>query len=498
MSILIIALCLILIAIIVVQIGRVSDLASRIRGAEETQIEANNVNGIISMLFVVVFLIGSVVSAFVYKNYMLGYGPHVSASVHGVDLDRLFNVTLIFTGIVFVITQFALFYFAYKYRGRKGKIAKYLPHNNTVEIIWTVLPAIVMTYLVIGGLDVWNKVMDDVNDGDDYIEIEATGTQFNWLLRYPGPDATLGTRDYTKITGLNPLGQVWEDVKNLDDIHPNEIVLPKGKKVRVRIMARDVLHNFYLPHFRVKMDAIPGLPTYFIFTPSMTTEEYRLSLSKYPEYNVPADPEDPESPMKWEVFEYELACAELCGNGHYSMRRLVKIVEEEEYQAWLSDQKSWYMQSVRGSDEDPFSDQILDFEITERKASFIEAVDNARAAESDDDKVIVLEHVNFETGSSTLTADSQYELENVVEAMTQYPNMRIELGGHTDNVGDDNNNLTLSQERANAVKTALGEKGIDESRLVARGYGENQPVASNDTEDGRTTNRRTEFKIIAQ
>ena len=104
-------------------------------------------------------------------------------------------------------------------------------------------------FLVVGGLDVWNEAMADVEPGEEVIEFEATGYQFAWALRYPGEDGKLGTRDYTKINGVNSLGQVWTDEKNLDDLMVDEIVLPKGKKVRVRIIARDVLHNFYLPHF---------------------------------------------------------------------------------------------------------------------------------------------------------------------------------------------------------------------------------------------------------
>jgi len=83
------------------------------------------------------------------------------------------------------------------------------------------------------------------------------------------------------------------------------------------------------------------MPTYFVFTPTMTTEEYRLKLKEYPEYNEPSDPDDPESPKLWETFEFELACAELCGTGHYSMRRVVRVVEDDEYNAWISEQKSW-------------------------------------------------------------------------------------------------------------------------------------------------------------
>lgn len=360
MTALLIFLCLLLIAIIVVQIGRVTELATKIRGEEEIQEVTNNYQAWLSVAFVIVFLVGCVVSALVYKNWMLGYGPHKAASAHGGRLDGLFDTTLFFTGIVFVATQIALFYFAYKYRGQRGKKAAFISHNNRLEVIWTAIPAVVMAFLVINGLDVWNEVMADIEPGEEFVEIEATGYQFAWQIRYPGPDGQLGTRNYKLISGTNLLGQDWTDLKNVDDIHADEIVLPVGKKVRVRITARDVLHNFYLPHFRLKMDAVPGMPTYFVFTPTTTTADYREELSKYPEYQAP-DPDDPEHTL-WENFNYELACAELCGNGHFSMRRVVRIVSEEEYQAWLSQQKSYYLTSIRNTDDDPFKGKLFDFE----------------------------------------------------------------------------------------------------------------------------------------
>jgi cytochrome c oxidase subunit 2 len=234
-----------------------------------------------------------------------------------------------------------------------GKKALFISHDNKLEVIWTIIPAVAMAILVVGGLDAWNDIMADVNDDEDFMEIEATGLQFGWELRYPGADGLLGTRDFRLISATNSLGQDWTDEKNHDDIKPDEIVLPVGKKVRVRITSKDVLHNFYLPHFRVKMDAVPGMPTYFVFTPTMTTEQYRQNLSAYPEYNVKRDPNDPGSPTLWESFNFELACAELCGSGHYSMRRLVKIVSEEEYNTWLASQNSYYLSQVRNSDADP-------------------------------------------------------------------------------------------------------------------------------------------------
>lgn len=285
----------------------------------------------------------------------------------------MFKWTLFFTGVVFVLTHIALFWFAWKYRGRKGHKARFLPHNDNLEIIWTAVPAIVMTFLVIKGLDAWNDVMADVQPDEEYIEMEATGYQWGWMLRYPGPDGKLGARDYTLInSGNNPLGQDWTDVKNLDDFHPTEVVLPVGKKVRVRITSRDVLHNFYLPHFRVKMDAVPGMPTYFTFTPKYTTEEYRQLLGvkdnmgnpKYPEW-YEIDSEDPDGRKKFQTFNFELACAELCGRGHYSMRKIVRIVSEEEFQRWADEQQSWYLLSVRNTDDDPYKGQMLTIDVEE-------------------------------------------------------------------------------------------------------------------------------------
>jgi cytochrome c oxidase subunit II len=373
MTALLVLLCVVLIAIIVVQIGKVTELASKMRGEEEAQERSNRTQANYNILFLIAFMIAVFVSAFYYKDTMLWYGPNEAASEHGGSIDRIFNITLFFTGIVFVITQILLFYFAYKYRARRGHKAMYVSHNNKLELVWTAIPAVVMTFLVVGGLDAWNEVMADIGPDEEFIEIEGTGYQFAWHLRYPGPDGKLGARDYKMISAKNPLGQVWSDEKNHDDFHPSEIVLPVGKKVRVRITSRDVLHNFYLPHFRVKMDAVPGMPTYFVFTPKTTTEEYRQKLGaldengqpKYPEWHEPSDPEDPESPPKYETFNFELACAELCGSGHYSMRRQVRIVSEAEYENWLSEQQSYYEATIKGTEDDPFAEAVTEEENAE-------------------------------------------------------------------------------------------------------------------------------------
>ncbi len=495
MTTLIIFLILLILVVITIQISKVTELSGKIRGEETARLQANNSTAVWMVVFVIAFLVLSVISAIYYKDVMLGYGPLQAASEHGVKLDGVFNLTLVFTGIVFIATQFLLFWYAYKYREKIGRKALFFSHDNTLEYVWTGIPALVMTILVVKGLVVWNDVMADVGLDEEVIEIEATGYQFAWDIRYPGADNLLGEKYYTLIEpGINPLGQNWEDKKNLDDFLADKIVLPVNKKVRVRITANDVLHNFYLPHFRVKMDAVPGLPSYFVFTPTVTTEEFRERLKESEVWNVPFDETDLELGSKAENFNYELACAELCGTGHWSMRKVVEIVSEEEYKGWMESQKSYYMANIRNTDKDPYKGQLLQVDINSQKKEFFNEFTSAM--ESTEESVsLLLKNINFETGSANLTNNSQYELNNLVEAMTKYKDIDVKIEGYTDNTGNPANNQTLSNARASAVMSYLLKNGIASTRLSAEGLGDSNPVASNDTEEGRAANRRIEFKI---
>lgn len=489
---------ILLIGLIIVQIGKVSELASKIRGVEEVERRDNERQAVWLVVFMVVFLVACVVSALYYKNVMLGYGPHEAASAHGGDIDGLFNMTLFFTGIVFILTHIALFWFAYKYRRKEGRVGVFFAHSTNLELIWTAVPAVVMVILVTQGLVVWNEVMPDVGPEDEYIEFEATGYQFAWDLRYPGPDGQLGTKNYKLIDlGNNPLGQDWTDPKNIDDFQPTDIVLPVNKQVRVRITAKDVLHNFYLPHFRVKMDAIPGLPTYFIFTPVTTTEEYRERLSEYPEWQVPADPSEPDGPKRWETFNYELACAELCGKGHYSMRRVVKIVEEDEYEQWLSEQKSYYKQNIRGTEADPLG-RLLDYEIADRTKELTTDFESALILDDPSERSIRLKNLFFATGSANLEDDSKYEVNSLAGLLKEFDDVKIEISGHTDSTGDEQANMLLSEARANTVKQQLMADGVNSDRLQIVGLGSSRPADTNETAEGRQNNRRIEMRIISQ
>lgn len=491
-----------LFAYILIQISKVRDLSAKIRGEATVAARNNDKTALYLLIFMIVFLLLSVLSAWYYKDVMLGYGPHEAASEHGGSLDFLFNITLFFTGIVFVITHIYLFWYSYKYRAKEGRVALYFPHNTMLEIVWTVVPSIVLVILVVQGLIAWNEVMADVSPEEEYIEIEATGFQFGWDIRYPGADGKLGTKNYRLIDpGSNALGIDWTDQKSLDDVvlsGSDKIVLPRGTKVRVRITAKDVLHNFYLPHFRVKMDAIPGLPTYFVFTPKTTTEEYRQRLRNYDEWQIPADADEPDGPLRWEAFEYELACAELCGKSHFSMKRILEVVEPEVYEEWLAEKNSssFYRDNIRGTDADPYKDQLLGYEIENRaaelKTDFATALANTDAAE----RIVNLRHVFFQTGSASLDDKSQYELDNLANILKSNPAVRAELRGHTDSTGDAAANLALSNSRAENVQNYLLSKGIDAGRLIAQGYGINLPIDTNDTPEGRQNNRRTELKIL--
>ncbi len=494
-----------LLAVVVIQIGKITDLAARIRGEEAVERANNDFQGKSLMVFMVVFLAFCIGSAMFYKNYMLGYGPLKSASAHGFELDSIFNVTLFFTGIVFVLTHIVLFWYSYKYRNVSGRKAIFFAHDTKLEMIWTVIPAVVMTFLVAKGLIAWNNIFPSSLEEGSYIEIEATGYQFAWDIRYPGEDGKLGNKDFRLIDlASNSLGMDWTDEYSVDDIilsGSDKIVLPKDSTIKVRITAKDVLHNFYLPHFRVKMDAVPGLPTSFIFTPVKTTNEFRQELSMYPEWQVPADPNDPEGPKKWEVFEYELACAELCGKGHYSMRRIVEVVEKDEYAAWIKSQEPFYLTNVRGTEMDPWSGKkLFPYEIKKRAQ---ELTSDIKGFVSDTtgavSNIIQLKHVFYNTAAADLNSNlSKYELDNLTELMNKYPSIRVELAGHTDNVGNEQSNQTLSEARSNNVKQYLISKGISDGRLVAKGYGQSSPLESNDTPEGRQKNRRTELRIISK
>lgn len=320
-----IGISILLLLVVLFQLFRIGTLASIFRGSSQkaagTTKTSNRVNSTMLLLFLIlggVAFAWSFVSAWDEMNQPL-------ASVHGEWTDSLFWTTMIVIGIVFVITQILLFWYSYKYQHKDEKRAYYYPHNNKLEIIWTMIPAVVMALLVFAGWQTWTKITSAAPA--DAVVVEVMGKQFNWMVRYPGPDGKLGVTKTSLIDATNEFGIDFSDPNSLDDIvNPLELHVPKGKPVLFKIRSRDVIHSVFLPHFRQKMDAVPGMPTKFWFVPTKTT------------YEMQSETGNPD-------FKYELACTEICGRGHFAMRYVVVVDEPEDYEAWLAKQQAFAAQN---------------------------------------------------------------------------------------------------------------------------------------------------------
>ena len=247
----------------------------------------------------------------------------VSASEHGEIVDELMNITWIVITPVFVFTHILLFYFAWKYAYDKNRKASYISHDNKLEILWTAIPATVLLILVLYGLSVWNEITTPLTAEDDKIEIELYARQFDWTARYPGEDGKFGKANVRLIEGINMLGLDSTDANAADDKYVKaEFYLPVNKDVQFYFRAQDVIHSAYMPHFRAQMNCVPGMTTLFKFKPIKTTAEMK---------EITGDPE----------FEYYLLCNKICGAAHYNMKMEIKVVSEEDYNKWLSEQKEF-------------------------------------------------------------------------------------------------------------------------------------------------------------
>jgi len=332
---------LVLLFMVLVLIARASELTTDLKGGKIDYTSQSKWNGYMLLAFLVIMFVGSAMSFKILAPVMI---PK-AASIHGVKTDFLFNVTMLIIGVVFVLTQVALFYFAYRYNESHGHEAYFYPHNNTLEVIWTVIPAIVLTGLIAMGMYEWMTIFNVEKRDKNMLVVEATAKQFNWMLRYSGKDGKFGERviDTDHVSPTNELGINFEDPKSHDDFMADKLYLVKNKPVLMKLGAQDVLHSFFLPHFRVKMDCVPGIPTEFYFTPTMTTKEMQDYLSTQPWWQT-INPETNQP--RWQTFKYELACAELCGKSHFGMQREVVVVEQKEYDEWLAKQTPMYTPPV--------------------------------------------------------------------------------------------------------------------------------------------------------
>jgi len=315
--------------LITFQIAKASEYVAVLRGLERARKQSNRINGFMLLAFLILGLIGVYYCNVKLSGKILGE----PASDHGVLIDRMLYITLAITFIVFLITQVALFWFSYKYQESDNRKPYYYPHNNKLEVIWTVIPAIVLTVLVGFGIFYWFKITG--NAPKNAMVVEVVGKQFGWEFRYPGKDGILGKKYFKNISDAtnNPLGQLWDDEANYDDIYTTtEMHLVVNKPVKLVIGAKDVIHDVGLAHFRMKMDAVPGTPTTMWFTPTITTKQMKEKTG------------NPD-------FVYEISCDQMCGKGHYSMRGTIVVETQEEFDAWIVGKKPQYL--VANPDKDP-------------------------------------------------------------------------------------------------------------------------------------------------
>ncbi len=331
MTLLIVILAVVFLVLTIMVISKTQTLLKGVKGKPEPEVEdtgvdgANNMNAIGLFAFWILSVIG-VVWSFNYakKDFLIAFGDLPTASsVHGKETDYWFWFGMTVITIAFLVVNSVLFYFPLKYRYKKGRVAYFYPHNNTLEIIWTLIPALVMAGLVFTGLKAWNKIMSDAPADAEVIEI--MGKQFGWQVRYGGVDnGKLGNYSYKLINDAegNEFGLDFTDENSFDDFTSNtEMHIPKGKPVLLKIRARDVLHSVFIPHMRVKMDAVPGMPTKFWFIADKSTADMRAELG------------NPD-------FTYEIACTEVCGRSHFAMKLKLIVDDPADYEKWKKEQKS--------------------------------------------------------------------------------------------------------------------------------------------------------------
>jgi cytochrome c oxidase subunit 2 len=207
-----------------------------------------------------------------------------NVSTYGDDIDSIFRLILWITGTIFVLVEALLLFFLFRYRHREGRVPRYTHGSNRLEVIWTIVPAVICVILALMSRRSWAEIKQTLPR--EALNVEITAEQFAWNIRYPGPDGKLETPD---------------DIVTLNQLH-----FPVGRAVVVTLHSKDVIHSFFLPEFRVKQDAVPGMSTRIWF------EATRVG--------------------KWEI-----VCAELCGLGHYRMKGFVTVETPEEFDRWLAE-----------------------------------------------------------------------------------------------------------------------------------------------------------------
>ena len=389
----IIVLVVILAIIAIAQLLRVQELADAIKGNREEVIRKkdNELNANLMLVFMFAFY-----AFFIYLTAVYGvdrFGKGEANSDIGQETDWLLGINMYIITAVFFVTNSLLFGFAWKYYYREDRKAYWFPHSNKLELIWTVVPAMVLAVIIILGLKTWFNIMSLDGDSEADVKgevVEVYAEQFGFTTRYAGEDNRLGQSDYKLVNGKNPLGVInteqiaialdkfdkdisdceiqleeegaylpdwkveeleskiirsnrlkrrlyalandikrdseqdstdWDAIANNDVMVKGEIFLVKGRKYHFRFRSKDVIHSAYFPHFRAQMNMVPGMTTYFSFTPITTTQEKRDEMNN-------------------QEFDYILVCNKICGTGHSGMKCKVIVGTEDEFRTWLAGKKT--------------------------------------------------------------------------------------------------------------------------------------------------------------
>jgi len=316
----------VLIIAVVTQVFNVYELVLVLKGGGSKDVVVTESegkwNGILYILYGVGFYGAYIWLYYGYKDYFLP----VSASEHGMIIDELLDFNFLMINAAFVILITLLFYFPVRYYFKKGRKARWYPDNHKAEIILTIIPSIAMIVVIVWGLKVWNDIFEE--PAANAVKIELYGRQFDWTARYAGEDNQLGDFNYRLIGGLNALGLKSDDPKVLDDVLvKGEFHLPVNRAVDFAFRSQEVIHSAYMPHFRAQMNVVPGMTTRFNFVPNKTTEEMR---------EITGNPE----------FDFILLCNKICGVAHYNMQMKIVVESEEDYAAWLEEQKTVQEQGI--------------------------------------------------------------------------------------------------------------------------------------------------------
>ena len=378
---LIILIAVILGTVALAQLVRVYELSAKLR--KNAEHEVPNRDNVMNARFMLVFMLFQFFGL-IYLMLKYGWtGRGEAASIEGVETDWLLNLNFVIILIGFFLTNFLLFYFSFKYVRKPGVKAYYYPHNNKLEMIWTIIPAIVLAAIIILGLKSWNKLT--AISGDDAVRIELFAKQYDWTARYAGADNVLGRHDYKLTADNNELALVTSNTidssirimlegtsgieaiqrvlnnrdtvlndstmnvlrvelsrkerllrllfqmkgnhaKGLDNsawddiIQKDTLYLCVNQPYEFNFRAKDVLHSAYFPHFRAQMNAVPGMTTRTKFKPILTTQEMRKKMN------------DPK-------FNFVLLCNKICGGAHYKMKMIIVVKDKKSFDVWMK-QKS--------------------------------------------------------------------------------------------------------------------------------------------------------------